>query len=81
MSKLPGITLTLALLISSAALSGCGTTRTIVKVVCPQLKSPTLRIVDAFEAVGAVDPESAKWVIALDNHYEKLRRCPKRSKT
>lgn len=39
-----------------------------------------MKIVDAFEAVGAVDKESATWVVKLDEHYEKLKKCPKRRK-
>lgn len=80
MWKLNGIALIVGLTISSAVLSGCVTTRVVVKTVCPQLDSPTMKIVDAFEAVGAVDKESATWVVKLDEHYEKLKKCPKRRK-
>lgn len=81
MSKLNGIALIACLTISTAVLGGCATEqRVVVKTVCPQLDSPTMRVIEGFEAVGTIDPPSAEWVVKLDEHYQKLDKCKPRRK-
>lgn len=80
MSKMIGTALKVSLTISALLLGGCGTVRErlVVKVVCPQLDSPTMRIIQGFEDIGTKDEDSAKWVVKLDEHYQKLDKCKPR---
>ncbi len=78
--------MTAILLMSMPALSGCAgvsdlfhflggsQTKTIVKIECPQLSAPPDQVVDALASVKD-DPESRKWIVDLDRHYQKLDTC------
>lgn len=44
-------------------------------VECPELPPPTQSAVDALAAAGRSDPDTAAWLIDLDQHYDALDVC------
>lgn len=54
-------------------------TATVIVTECPDLPAPTLKAVDALEAAARTDPATAAWVTDLDQHYDALGRCGRKS--
>lgn len=53
-------------------LTSCATT-----VECPQFQKPPASVVDALEKTARQDPDASNYVVALSQHYDKLKECKK----
>lgn len=53
---------------------GGSETKTIVKIECPPLAYPPDKVLDALDTVKG-DTDSARWIVDLDKHLQKLEQC------
>jgi hypothetical protein len=54
-------------------LTACASVQHVAK--CPTLSPPPGKAIDALEAAGRKDRDTANWTVDLSKHYDKLDQC------